>query len=158
MKRRRSWKSKLERARTVDWRERGLLVEAAAQLMAARVRIAILPFRTIARDLGTFVPPADKRIADCRASAPAERRGVAEKISWAVTRAAVHVPFRAVCLPQAMAAHAMLRRRGIESAVHFGARRGDEKPIDAHAWVDAAGVEVTGYPVEAGMKEIGAFV
>lgn len=142
----------------VDWRERGLLAEAAAQLAAARLRIAILPFRTIAKDLGTFVPPADDRIAQCRAPAPEPQRRAAETVGWAVTRAAMHVPFKAVCLPQAMAAHAMLKRRGIDSAVHFGARKGEEKPIDAHAWLDAAGVEVTGYPVDAGMREIGAFV
>jgi hypothetical protein len=57
-----------------------------------------------------------------------------------------------------MAAHAMLKRRGIDSAVHFGARRSTDKPIDAHAWLDAAGVEVTGYPVAEGMSELGAFV
>ncbi|MDF7775344.1 lasso peptide biosynthesis B2 protein [Sphingomonas sp. AOB5] len=158
MRRRRSWKSKATRLVQVDWRERALLAEASAQLLAARLRIAILPFRTIAKDLGTFVPPADSRIAAARAPAPEDLRHAAEKIGWAVTRAAVHVPFKAVCLPQAMAAHAMLKRRGIGSAVHFGARRSDEKPIDAHAWLDAAGVEVTGYPVAAGMKEIGAFV
>jgi hypothetical protein len=158
MPRRRSWKSRAERLVQVSWGERLLLAEAAAALMAARVKIAALPFRRIAAGLGTFVPPGDPRIAACRAPAPADRRHAAEQIGWAVTRAARHVPFRAVCLPQAMAAHAMLRRRGIVSAMHFGARRGGEKPIDAHAWLDAAGVEVTGYPLEPGMAEIGCFV
>ena len=64
-----------------------------------------------------------------------------------MTRAARHVPFKAVCLPQAMAARVMLKRRGVASVMHFGAARGQEKPLDAHAWLDAAGVEVTGYPV-----------
>jgi hypothetical protein len=41
---------------------------------------------------------------------------------------------------------------GIDSVLHFGARTGQDKigqdkPIDTHAWLDAAGVEVTGYPV-----------
>ena len=64
-----------------------------------------------------------------------------------MTRAARYVPFKAVCLPQAMAARVMLKRRGVESVMHFGAAKGTEKPLDAHAWLDAAGVEVTGYPV-----------
>ena len=63
-----------------------------------------------------------------------------------------------MCLPQAMVAHAMLKRRGIDSVLHLGARRTDEAPIDAHAWLDAAGVEVTGYPLSEGMTPIGAFV
>lgn len=128
------------------------------RLIAARVRIAALPFRKIAPGLGEFVPPTDPRIASARAPAVADQARVAAQVGWAVTRAARHVPFKAVCLPQAMAAHAMLKRRGIASAVHFGARRSAEKPIDAHAWLDAAGVEVTGYPVDPGMTEIGCFV
>jgi hypothetical protein len=158
VKRRRSWKSKATRLVQVDWRERGLLAEASARLIAARIRLAVLPFRRIAPTLGSFVPPSDPRIAERRAAAPPEQTRVAEQIGWAVTRAARHVPFEAVCLPQAMAAHAMLKRRGIASAMHFGARRSEEKPIDAHAWLDAAGVEVTGYPLEPGMTEIGCFV
>lgn len=158
MARKRTWKSRATRLAQVDWRERGLLVEAAGLLLAARLRLAVQPFKRIAKTLGIFVPPTDKRIAQRRAPAPEDQAKIAREIGWAVTRAARHVPFKAVCLPQAMAAHRMLARRGIDSAVHFGARRSDEKPIDAHAWVDAAGVEVTGYPLVEGMTEIGAFV
>jgi len=57
-----------------------------------------------------------------------------------------------------MAARIMLRRRGIASVMHFGAAKGKENPLDAHAWLDAAGVEVTGYPVAPGFAEIGCFV
>jgi hypothetical protein len=32
------------------------------------------------------------------------------------------------------------------------------KPLDAHAWLDAAGVEVTGYPVAENFAEIACFV
>ena len=83
---------------------------------------------------------------------------MAEAIGWAVTRSARYVPFKAVCLPQAMAARIMLRRRGVRSVLHFGAAKGKEKPLDAHAWLDAAGVEVTGYPVAANFAEIACFV
>jgi hypothetical protein len=33
-----------------------------------------------------------------------------------------------------------------------------EKPLDAPAWLDAAGVEVTGYPVPGKFAEIACFV
>jgi hypothetical protein len=39
-----------------------------------------------------------------------------------------------------------------------GIRLGQDKPIDAHAWLDAAGVEVTGYPVANTFAEIACFV
>jgi len=158
VRRRRSWKSRATRLAQVDWGQRGLLAEAAARLIAARIRLAVSPFKKVALGLGSFVPPSDPRIAERRAPADPAQARIAEQVGWAVASAARHVPFKAVCLPQAMAAHAMLKRRGIASAVHFGARRSVEKPIDAHAWLDAAGVEVTGYPLEAGMTEIGCFV
>ena len=52
----------------------------------------------------------------------------------------------------------MLKRRGIRSVMHFGAAKGTEKPFDAHAWLDAAGVEVTGYPAAVEAVEIASFV
>lgn len=158
MRRRRSWKSRVTRMAQVDWCQRGLLAEATARLITARIRLAVSPFRKVAPTLGNFVPPTDPRIAERRAPAAPDQAHIARQVGWAVASAARHVPFKAVCLPQAMAAHAMLKRRGIASAVHFGARKNDEKPIDAHAWLDAAGVEVTGYPLESGMTEIGCFV
>ena len=75
-----------------------------------------------------------------------------------MTRSARYVPFKAVCLPQAMAARVMLKRRGVSSVLHFGAARGQDKPLDAHAWLDAAGVDVTGYPVAQNFAEIACFV
>jgi hypothetical protein len=79
-------------------------------------------------------------------------------IASMVALAARNVPFRTVCLPQAMAARAMLERRGIASVMHFGAGFGKVKPIDAHAWLDAAGMPVTGYPISPDMAEIACFV
>jgi len=42
--------------------------------------------------------------------------------------------------------------------MHFSAVRGKDKPLDAHAWLDAAGVQVTGYPVQSKFAEIACFV
>jgi len=152
------WAWRAKRLAQVGWGERALLAEAAVELAAARLVLATRPFRQVGRRLGSFVSPSDPRVAERRSPGPPDQAQTAARVSQAVIRAARHVPFRAVCLPQAMAAHAMLRRRGIDAAVHFGAQRGKDKPIDAHAWVDAAGVEVTGYPLEPGMTEIGCFV
>ena len=61
-------------------------------------------------------------------------------------------------MPQAMAAHTMLKRRGVASVMHFGAAKSKEKSLEAHAWLDAAGVEVTGYPIAKNFAEIACFV
>jgi len=142
----------------VDNRRRGLLPEAVICLWASRLALLWIPFPKLARRLGTFVPPTDPRAHEARAVSAPGKTKLAEDVSWAVTRAARYVPFNAVCLPQAMAAQFMLRRRGVKSVMHFGAAKGQEKPLDAHAWLDAAGVQVTGYPVAEGFAEIACFV
>jgi hypothetical protein len=146
------WRHRVNRSRQVGHRERLLLAEAIWSLAAARLQLATQPFPRIARRLGGFVTPLQARANSQPASPDAE--ATAAMVGWAVTRAARHVPFGAVCLPQAMAAKAMLARRGISSVIHFGTRRGEALSLAAHAWVDAAGVEVTGYPVEDNFTEI----
>lgn len=136
---------------------RALVAEAVACLLAARLALLFIPFPRLAGRLGRFVPPGDARAATATAAGADEAR-LASEIAWAVTRAARYVPFGAVCLPQAMAARFMLGRRGIASVLHFGAAKGRDKPFDAHAWLDAAGVEVTGYPIADDLAEIACFV
>jgi len=148
----------LRRFAQVGNRRRVLVMEAVLCLLAARLGLIFIPFPKLARRLGTFLPPRDPRAMAGRAGSPLEHARIAEDIGWAVTRSARYVPFKAVCLPQAMAARVMLTRRGVASVMHFGAARGQDKPIDAHAWLDAAGVEVTGYPVAENFAEIACFV
>ena len=148
----------LRRFAKVNNHRRRLVMEAVLCLLAARLALILIPFPKLAGWLGTFVPPSDPRAVRTGADAPSEHMRLAQEISWAVTRSARWVPFRAVCLPQAMAAQYMLRRRSVPSIMRFGAGRGTEKPIDAHAWLDAAGVAVTGYPVSPNLAEIACFV
>jgi len=158
MVRLRSIRRLLLRFRQVGNRRRALLAEAMVCLLAARLALVFIPFPRLARHLGTFVPPTDARVAAAQTATGQDQVQRAEEIGWAVTRAAHYVPFKAVCLPQAMAARVMLDRRGVKSVMHFGAAKGQDKPLDAHAWLNAAGVEVTGYPVAKGFAEIACFV
>jgi hypothetical protein len=138
-------------------RQRVMLAEAAAYLFVTRLALIFIPFPRLARRLGAFLPPADPRVPAASAADAGDAQ-LAVDIGWAVTRAARYLPFRAVCLPQAIAAQMMLRRREIRSVMHFGAGKGADKPLEAHAWLDAAGVEVTGFPVAPGFVEIACFV
>jgi len=144
-------------ART-PWERQVLLAEASLHLLIARVQLKTWPFPKLARRWGAFVPPSDPRASSGLTRVSDEGAAMARKVGEAVLRAARNVPFGAVCLPQAMAARRMLQRRSIPSVMHFGAAKGQDKPIDAHAWLDAAGVKVTGYPVANGFVEIGCFV
>jgi Transglutaminase-like superfamily len=139
-------------------RERLLLIEAVLGLIAARVALIFFSFPRLAQRFGTLVAPTELHIGKAVTRADADQILIAKDVSWAVTRAARYAPFEAVCLPQAMAAQRMLRRRGVASVMHFGAVRRQANDLDAHAWLDAAGVEVTGYPVGARLAEIACFI
>lgn len=158
MARLRSIRGRLRRFTQLDHRSRLLLTEALCCLFAARVSLRFVPFPALARRIGMFVSRSDPRIRMVGIGARPKEALIAADVSWAVTRAARYAPFSAVCLPQAMAAHRMLRRRGVASVMHFGAVRARIKALDTHAWLDAAGVEVTGYPIEEGMEEIACFI
>lgn len=138
--------------------QRGLLIEAVISLSGARLALATIPFPRLARRLGTFVPPTDDRVASARTSARPEHPRLAYQIGWAVRRAAHWVPFKAVCLPQAMAARFMLGRRGVSSVMSFGADPAKRGLLDMHAWLQAAGAEVTGFPVAHKHVEIACLV
>ena len=131
---------------------RALLLEAVFWLAAARLAIFFLPFPKIAHYLGEPRPPLDT------ASKPYRNPALAQEISWAIDRAARLFPFRLVCLPRALAGWKMLHRRQIQGLLHFGASRNTAGgPLRTHAWLDACGVEVSGYPEAHDCVEIGHF-
>ena len=69
----------------------------------------------------------------------------AKAIGKQVRGAAVRLPFRAVCLPQAMTARWMLARRGIKTRLFIGARAVDGPTSHAfHAWLMLGSVCITG--------------
>ena len=136
-------------------RDRMLLLEAVTRLAIARLNLLFFPFNVVAARLGAVMPPT----LDTSGAAllPEAQQEVVRKVGWAVTRAARYIPFRAVCLPQAIAAKAMLSCRGVASVMRFGVAKTPAE-LKAHAWLDAGRIEVTGYPVEASFVEVARFV
>jgi len=49
-------------------------------------------------------------------------------------------------------------RRGIDSVLHLGVRDPTRTGLEAHAWLDAGGLNVTGYPVDPALTEVARFV
>lgn len=133
-----------------------LLAEAALRLGMARAALRLRPFESVARRFGGFVAPGTAPAADGAAEGGGAE--AARKVAWAIAVAARRLPGEYLCLPQALAAQAMLRGRGVAACLHLGAGREESGPFEAHAWVEAAGVEVTGYPVPRQLRELGRFV
>ncbi|MGZ9098410.1 MAG: lasso peptide biosynthesis B2 protein [Brevundimonas sp.] len=126
--------------------ERAALAEAVLQLGLARARVALRPFRDVAR-------AASRTPAGPHGDSASARRLVA----WAVTAAARRAPWRAKCLEQGLAAQAMLRRRGVEAVLHYGLKRGEIGDLDAHVWVTAGGCDVVGGALATGYVEMARF-
>lgn len=120
-----------------DWAGRWLLLEALAWLVWAKLLLLTVPFRWIAPRLGPLQRESATTLGE------AEQR-LALRISWAVQSVAAHVPLGLVCLPQAMAAKWMLRRRRLASTLYLGVTRPEETRMTAHAWLRAGDKILTG--------------
>jgi hypothetical protein len=129
--------SDFRRYRLASSAQKHLLWEALAALFVARLALACIPFRRIAAWLGT-------RGAESPATVAPQEIDTAETIGWAVGILARRVPWDGRCLVQALAASGMLRRRGLEGTVSFGAIQGDSVGFDAHAWLRVGSCVVTG--------------
>ena len=112
-----------------------MALEAGLALVVARLLVEHVPMRFWRQYLDT--------VGD-RAAEPAPP--VTRKVGRIVRKVARRLPLRARCLPQAMAAQWMLRRREIGSRLVFGARRGTtpETSPEFHAWLIVAGECVIG--------------
>jgi Transglutaminase-like superfamily len=127
--------------------ERQRTCEAALFLLTVRMALAMLPLPRALRLFGITQGTMGSGRVDAEQAALVGR---------AVTRAARHVPFRAVCLQQAFAALLMLRRRGLAATVHLGLlREGSE--LKAHAWSRCGEIAVTGVAAAREFTPVAAF-
>jgi hypothetical protein len=127
----RARRSRWNRWRTLAAPKKWLLLEAFATLLVARCSLVLLPVRRIFRWMESPV----RRPARSVPSDAAQSEAI-ERIRWAVLTVARYGPLSFVCFPQALAAHAMLRRRGISSIMHYGVRRSADRRMRAHTWLE----------------------
>ena len=124
-----------------------LALEAAVCLLSARVRLVAVPFRWIAARTtrpvrNDVLPGADRS------------RAIAD-VRWGIAAAAARLPGM-TCFPRALAAQAMLRRRGVSTTMTYGARPGADG-LDAHAWLTAGTDAVVGHEVAPGYSPVAMY-
>ena len=121
---------------------KGLALEAAWELLRANL-LTLRPATVYSPAFGTLVetePPTDAVAG----------RAEAEEIGHVVEVVGRCLPFRALCLQQAIAVRRMLTRRGIPAVVYLGVARdrADRAQADlgqaAHAWVAVGSRVVSG--------------
>jgi Transglutaminase-like superfamily len=125
--------------------DRLMVCEAMLALVLARLIVVAVPFPRTAQWLA--------RAPETGSSDPA----LLLRVRQAVTVAARNVPWNAVCLPQAMAAKAMLARRGCGSSFHLGVGFDAQGKFVAHAWLVAGGTIVVGAAGIAGVTPLARY-
>jgi hypothetical protein len=127
-------------------KRRAYLREAVLMLMLARLAVRVVPSARIF----AFVDRPMKRV--CRFAADD-----ADWVAFVIGQATRFPGMTATpCLPQALAAHVMLRRRGIPSRLCLGVARHNDA-IAAHAWVETGGRNIVGGAEASGFTELAAF-
>ena len=129
----------------LDPRCKRLLWEAAAALGLASFAVAVLPFRR-AIALGA-VPLFQTRHPDS-----------ISQLRWAVEAAAARLPWRTMCIEQGIALQRILRRRGIDARLRYGARPCDGPTgVQAHVWITVGDEIVLGEQQAVGFAEVAVF-
>jgi hypothetical protein len=138
----------------VRWRINDLirLMTCVACLGVARLVIRVVPFVRLQSWLGT-PGLAGEPTPDLDASAIAHAR----RISQTLRRAAARTPWASNCYSQALTARFQLGIAGIPHTVSFGLRRNEHDALEAHAWVVAGDVVVTGGGVIGDYTEVSSF-
>jgi hypothetical protein len=119
--------------------EKMLLLEAFLFLGMARMGVLILPFRWLAKTLG-------QHMREDKTSVPADDLKLARMIGATVRSAANYTPWGSVCLPQAVAAKWMLKRRRIPATLYLGLMKDKTitEKLAAHAWIRCDHIILTG--------------
>lgn len=133
------------------WHEKKLLAEAALSLLHARMALRMWPVRTVLRRLERLPNRTSSR------SGTPESALTVNRVRDAVLAVSRHAPLRFVCFPQALAAHAMLRRRGIASRLHYGVRRSADGQLRAHTWLETEGRTILGGETSSLFSQIHAW-
>ena len=113
-----------------------ILIESLMCLVAARLAIALLPMPWVLRRVGTLQQETDLE-------SHAVDAVTARRVASAIRGISRRVPSLGTCLAQALAGHAMLRRRGISCTICLGVARQDGR-LAAHAVLRSGRAVLTG--------------
>lgn len=124
--------------------DKWLFLRAIAALAVARFQLATRPFeRLVAR-----LPEA--QLSNAEPSNDSQQENVSidaellQRVAFAVRAAAANVPWNATCLPQAIAARALLKSHGYVPTMHLGVERLGDDALAGHAWVTCGDAVVIG--------------
>lgn len=145
---------KLKTFASLSWTERALFFEAYLRLGIARAAVLTLPFPWLSRHWG--VPHLESLYSPHNDTA----RSFLRPLVWAIRTASRYTPWKSNCLAQAIAAKAMLRRRGFTSTLYLGMKTPSAHPqgkVEAHAWLRCGDTWICGFRASRDFTAVAAF-
>ena len=119
----------------LEWRERLLLVEALAVVVAIRLGLWVFSFKK----LRSWVARVGQRSMGSRNTGMLS----VDRVAWTVRAVSEYVP-GATCLTQALVGQLLLARRGYPARLHIGVSKKLRGELEAHAWLECDGQIVLG--------------
>jgi len=124
----------ITKLKTLTPRRSVLLIAAFIALSGTALALKFLHFKRIAAWLSSrrFSGPAPSNLT------------LANDIGWAVRVAARRVPFRALCLEQALAAALLTNGLQLPATLYLGVVHATDGNLEAHAWLSVQSHILTG--------------
>ena len=126
-----------------------LVAEAVFLILFARILLAFLPFSRITP---LFSHPQGK--TELRGG---QRRAARTWVKKAIFTAWKRLPLENTCFHRAMAAHFMLRRRGVATTLYYGAARLPQRGLSGHVWLQDGEVGVVGHHASKDYYKLASF-
>jgi hypothetical protein len=116
-----------------------LLAEVPLALAVAALRVRLTPFRKLVPRLGQQGCQASQQLSTAQ-------QELARDAEWLIAALCRRLPVQPTCLMQAVAAKALLSKRGVPSTVYIGIAppQADGRNVNAHAWLQCGERIVTG--------------
>ena len=115
-----------------------------ADMRLAGEALILLTLAGLALRAMTFAQVASLAGRRRTAARPESNDNLARRIGWAVRAVANRCPWGPLCLERGLAAHLMLRLRGHDSTLYYGARNDGSLGPSAHVWVRVGAWDVVG--------------
>jgi transglutaminase superfamily protein len=117
---------------SLDRNDRGVVLEAAAVMVATRAGLRVFGYRRWHSLLAKY---SSSRKSDSPAASGLF--SITSRLERLTESAARHMVIRPTCLERSVGLWWLLRRRCVEAEIQIGARKEGER-FEAHAWVECA--------------------
>jgi hypothetical protein len=114
-----------------------LYLEAFTDLFLAKIMVTMIPFRFYASALGE---KKNNPITTCKNTDPV----IIHAVKQVICKMCNFTPWENTCLIQAIAGKRMLKRRKQQNTLYLGLMYNNADKLEAHAWLEAGKIIVTG--------------